>query len=151
MTRRRHASTTARKDADPPTRTSDDWPEILARTERWSAYAWRPAPAQHTEALEGATTWRVTAPMTLAIGQTPGREIELEPGTLVLATSRTYRVDGDWGWTSWWATTTRILVLNGRHAGWIGIHDVRDDYEGLGPPDSFVPSLLEPVALVPEP
>ena len=61
---------------------TDDWAAVLARMERWQAYAWQP-PRQNVRPNVEPTFWLVTHPITLGSDEDPRVSVELEAGTLL--------------------------------------------------------------------
>lgn len=119
------------------------WPQQRVQSYEWLQADETSVAQGLSRDLEDASARRVVAPITLTIG--PWRDIEIDPGTLVSARSRTYLDDGPWGWYPSWITTTSIRVLDGRHAGSIGFYTTQDGWVANSLEDSFPPEALEPI------
>jgi hypothetical protein len=123
---------------------TEEWAAVLARMERWETYAWQP-PAQGRP--QDVMTWRVASAITLNSGDYPRTAIDLESGTLLQIEAVTWGDDYWHGRVSW--QTSRLLVLNGLHAGSIVTHSTffHDDENGAAMlvRHAFPPAGLEPV------
>ena len=123
---------------------TDDWAAVLARMERWQAYAWQP-PRQDVRPHIEPTFWTVSHPVRMSSDVDPRVSVELDVGTMLRFDAVTREGDNDVERVSW--KERRLLVLNGQLTGQFVRHLATYSERGGGAAgdDGFPPAGLESV------